>query len=296
MRQQINPALQQSAQDVPPDPSPGQGGQPNGEPQSADNSPAPEQGHKSGDADSGQSKEPRTPDNVRGELLRKLGETDQQWQQRFARIEGMLQGLSQQREAPQAPAQHQQQQPSRVEDMSSQQLEALRPQVPEDKRPELDRLIQQRKIDEQVAQRVDARLADQSRQQMRIESNKMAYGRWPELRDPGSQLYQITNQVLNERGSGVNNDPRALLDAANEAGMRLGLQPKSRVPVHGDVNVPSGSAPADGGRRTQGMSKDEAAQIAQRLQNALPGGKKFNLERASELHGQYVEHKDLYIK
>ena len=177
--------------------------------------------------------------------------------------------------------------------MTSQQLEALRPQVPEDKRPELDRLIAQRRIDESVAARVDARLADQSRLQMRIEANRTAYGRWPELRDPGSQLYQVTNQVLNERGS--TNDPRALLDAANEAGMRLGLQAKS-TRSFSDVTVPTGTQPpADHGGR-DAMSREEAAAIAQRLQHALPGGKKFNLERATELHGQYVEHKDLYIK
>lgn len=291
MDPQVNPALSQSAQDVPPDPSPGQGGQPNGAPQSASN-PGPDAGHQSGDADSGQSKEPRTPDNVRGELLRKHEQLSSTMEQRFARIEGLLQGISQQQPAPQHqnPAQ-----PTSVDQMTSQQLEALRPQVPEDKRPELDRLIAQRRIDESVAARVDARLADQSRQQMRIEANKTAYGRWPELRDPGSHLYQVTNQVLNERGSGVNNDPRALLDAANEAGMRLGLQPKSHARSFTDVSIPAGSQPTpeQGGK---GMSKDEAAAIAQRLQNALPGGKKFNLDRATELHGQYVEHKDLYIK
>jgi len=296
MEANINPALTQSAQDVPPDSSSGQGGQPTGEPQSA-STPAPDAGQgassgQSGDADSGQSKEPRTPDNVRGELLRKMDQRDQQLAERLARLEGMMQQAAQ--AAPPAKPETSAQ-PTRVEDMTSQQLEALRPQVPEDKRPELDRLIQQRRVDEQVAMRVDARLADQSRQQMRIEANKTAYGRWPELRDPGSQLYQVTNQVLNERGSTVNNDPRALLDAANEAGMRLGLHAKSVERVYGAVDVPSGSAPVNTGGSSR-MSKDEAAQIAQRLQNALPGGKKFNLDRAAELHNQYVENKDLYIK
>lgn len=291
MGERINPALQQGAQDVPPDPSSGQGGQPNGEPQSA-NTPGRGAGDQPREADSDEPKEPRTPDNVRGELLRKLGETDQQWQQRFARIEGMLQGLSQQSQ----PAQPSPSATPQLADMTSQQLESLRPQVPEDRRGDLDKLIAQKRLDESVATTVDRRLSAQAKQQTRVQSNQQAYQRWPELRDPGSQLYQMANQVLNERGDEVSADPRALLDAANEAGMRLGLTPKSVARQFGNVNVPHGSEPVASNGRPQGMSKDEAAKIAQSLQQALPRGKKFDLDQATELHGRYLEHKDLYMK
>ena len=206
----------------------------------------------------------------------------------------MLQGMTTAQPAsqpsPAAPANPQ------ISEMTAQQLEALRPQVPEDKRPELDRLIAQKRLDESVALQVDRRLSAQALQQTRVQSNQMAYQRWPELRDPGSNLYQMANQVLNERGDGAGSDPRALLDAANEAGVRLGLQPKSAARQYAQFDVPHGTQPPASNGKPLGMSKEEAATIAQRLQHALPSGTKFDLDKAADLHGQYLDQKDLYIK
>lgn len=286
----INPALAQGAQDVPPDPSPGQGGQPNDDTQSA-NSPAPEQGQQSGQAGQDQSTEPRTPDNVRGEILRKMDQRDAALDQRFARLEGMLQGMANQP----APAPQPSSQPARIEDMSSQDLEALRPQVPEDKRPDLDRLITQRRIDESIANGIDQRLSAHQRQTQRVESNQTAYARWPELRDAGSQLYQMANHVLNERGEAATQDPRALLDAANEAGMRLGLTPKAPTNVPSTLGVPSGTQPP-GAPQAKGLSAEEAGKIAQRLRGALPAGKEFNMDEIQKSSALYEDNRDLIIR
>lgn len=291
MTGEINPALAASAQDVPPESSPGQGGAPEDRTPSAD-TPHPVGGQTTGDADAEDQQGQRTPDNVRGELLRKLESRDHQWTERFARIEGMLQQMQQQPTAPQPSSPPG---PPKIEEMTSAQLEAMRGQVPEAHRPELDRLVQQRKIDEQVAQRVDQRLTEQSLREARVEANRTAYTRWPELRDSSSRLYQMANSVLNERGDGVTHDPRALLDAANEAGVRLGLQPKSSAPSYGALNVPRNSQPPQGDQQKPIMSRDEAANIARRLQDAMPSGK-FDLDRVMERHNEYVAHKDLFIR
>lgn len=291
----INPALAQGATDVPPDPSPGQGGQPADPPQSA-TPPVPDAGQgasgaQSGQADPGEPKEPRTPDNVRGEMLRKMGERDSAVDQRLARMEGMLQNMASQPATPtpsSAPAQ------PTIETMSSQQLEGLRSQVPAERHAELDALVTQRRIDESIATGIDRRLSEQQAREQRVDANTTAYGRWPELRDQGSQLYQMANHVLNERGDTVTRDPRALLDASNEAGMRLGLQPKSYSPQPSHFGVPHGSQPP-ATPASKGLTRDEAATIAQKLKGAMPGGK-FNLDRVVERSGEYEDHRELFIR
>lgn len=286
----INPALAQGAKDVPPDPSSGQGGAPTDPSQSA-NPPAPDAGNQSGQADPGEPKEPRTPDNVRGELMRKRDADNAAIDVRLSRMEGMLQNIASQPAPPPTSSAP----PSDINQMTSTQLEGLRPQVPEDRRGELDVLIQQRKIDESIATGIDQRLSAHQRQTLRDESNTLAHGRWPELRDQGSQFYRVTNNVLNERDAGVNSDPQVLLDAANEAGARLGLKPTSHALTPIGFDVPHGTQPP-GAAPKSGMSQEKARAIAKRLQGALPHGKKFDLERVTERHGEYVDHQGLFIR
>jgi len=225
-------------------------------------------------------------------MLRKLDQSNAATNERLARMEGMLQSIVSApapQPTPATPAQ-----PPSIENMSAAQLEALRPQVPEDRRGELDQLIQQRRIDESIATGIDQRLSVHQAQQQRVEANQTAYGRWPELHDKGSTLYQMANRVLNERG--VSNDPRALLDAANEAGMRLGLQPKAHTHMAGPGVPHNNSQPAPGPAAPQGISQEDATAIAQRLRGALPGGKQFNLEKVQEQSAAYEKNRGLFIR
>ncbi len=293
MSEPINPALSQGAQDVPPDPSPGQG-EPQ-EPTQSATPPGPGAGQQPGDADSGDDDGKRTPDNVRGELLRKMEQQQAALDQKFARLEGLLEGVQAQ---PAAPAPQQPQGPPQVTDMTSAQLEALRPQVPEANHAELDQLIQQRRIDEAVSSRVDQALTAQTRRQTQLQANQTAHARWPELRDPGSRFYQLTNQILNERGDMVANDPTALLSAANEAGMQLGLRGQTTPTLQrgGLNNVPPNSQPPQNDPQKPVLSQEKADEIAANLQGALPDGKKFDMKRVQKRYQHQQAERGTMVK
>ena len=241
--------------------------------------------------DSGGKKKERTIDEVRGELVRKIEEANATNREQLARIEGML--------AARAPAQPSQ--PDGVPDvntMSADQLEALRPSIPQTQMAAFDKMVNDRRIAESVRGVINQEFGKRDVAQVRKDTAQEAFTRYPDLHNETSQLRKMTNKVLDEWGSGVNSNPRVVLDAANEAASRLGISATRKAASGGpDIRSVGGrTAPAPSGANGgKTLSDEKADSIARALQGAMPRGKKFNREKIQEAHSLYTQHRDHVI-
>lgn len=254
--------------------------------------PGPDAGNQSGDEPKGKKGE-RDLANVRGEFTRKLEKSNAEMRTELAEMKGLLQGLRDVPVAPAAPVQR------TIQDLSAQELETLRPNAKPEQLPELDRLIQSKLVSEQIKGGIRQELGQRDFDNQRVVSNTQAYERFPDLENKTGAFYRETNKVLNEMGDSSKKNPRAVLDAANEAGIRLGLSPKAgSILMHQHDAVGGGTAPAPDGKKPMGLSKEKRDKIAKKLQNALPGGKfsQENLDNIDKNSALYDEHRDLYIK
>lgn len=240
----------------------------------------------------------RTPDEVRGELLRKQDEAVAALRAEISAgissIRGMVEGLAATKPAPAAGA------AKGLEDMSVAELRAMRQQIPADQ-PQtlaaLDAVINDRAVDERVSLTLKRELTTQKFVQIEQEANEAAMSRWPELRDKSTQLYKLTNRLLNEAGDLAETDPRAVLNAANEAGIALGLTPKGYTPrpaygrdgrvVPGrDANAPAPGSP--GGKLTADQEAN-LDRISRRLGDAMPNGR-FTPEQLARIKERSLEY------
>lgn len=278
-----NIALRQAQQDVPVDSSPAT---PDSDTQ---DTPVPDAGNHSGDTPPAQSG--RTVEQVRGEFDRKFKDLQNDLTNRFSRLEEMLTSR-----AP-APTSSADSGEKDLNSMSVAELEALRPHIPADKKDAFEQLVRTRREEERVDSRVDRKLEGQRLVETRKQANADAYARFPELYNENGALYREVNKVLDQWGDVVTKkNPYSVLQAATEAAFRLGIKPRvpdAPTPTHGH----SRTAPApDGAGGPAKMSKAEAEKIASRLANALPPGKKFDLENVINRTQQYNEHRDLFIR
>jgi len=228
----------------------------------------------------------RGPDEVRGELIRKMDEANANLRAEIAGLRGVVEGAVAAR--PAAPAG-----PKNLDEMSIAELRNMRAQIPTDQ-PQtlvaLDELISNRMMDERVAASVDKKLGSQRFSQLERDANESAMARWPELRDKTSKLYAATNRLLNDMGNLAETDPRAVLNAANEAGLDLGLTPKTHGPrpVYGrDGGLAPGRdqfAPGPGvaGAKLSAEEEAELDKVSRRLGEAMPGGK-FTAEQMTRI-------------
>lgn len=226
-----------------------------------------------GDADdyedeSGEKKE-RTAENVRGELLRKMQKSNQEL---MAELKALREQVAYKPSDP-APAPTQSQ-PQTLDDMTVEQLEQMQPNVPAEQQAAFNAYLIERKVDAKVDQKLNKFQSTTQAKQLEDKFNKQAFDRWPELRNKSSEFYGIADRILSEMGPSADNDPRAVLTAANEAGLQLGLAPATGQ--RRSRKEPGNVAP---GRSTRGTSapdvgpSEEDAAIAKRLQNAMPGRK-----------------------
>lgn len=238
----------------------------------------------------------RTPDEVRGELLRKQDEAVAALRSEIAAgisgIRDLVTGL--QTAAPKPVAN------KGLEDMTVAELRTMRQQIPADQ-PQtlsaLDAVIHERMVGEQVSASLKKELSTQRFVQVEQEANEAAMSRWPELRDKSTQLYKLTNRLLNEAGDLAETDPRAVLNAANEAGMQLGLTPKGYTPrpAYGrdgfvapgrDQHAP---APGAGGGKLTADQEANLDRISRRLGDAMPAGK-FSPEQIARIKERSLEY------
>lgn len=285
-----NPALSKASQDVPPAPSSGTEGS-----ASAATTPDSDAGKQSSDA-GGKKKGERTLDEVRGEFDRKHGVLEAG----ISEIRGMLQGMAQQRAvqpaAPPAGA------PSSLEDMTAAQLEALRPQVKDEQKAVFEDLLGRKKQDESIASTIQTQFQQRDLETARERHSETAFGRWPELHSQG-KLRDMTNKILNDKGATATSDPRAVLDAANEAGLALGLTPKGMHMMGRNFSGShpgGGTAPPDEGaaKGAPQITEERLAYLAKRYKGALPKGKFTDeaLDRIRENSAAYRDHQHLFIR
>ena len=286
-----NKALAQAGKDVPADSSTAlDTAQANADAESTD--PGPAAGNQSGDGPSEGKKSERSIDNVRGELLRKMEGDNASLKQELAKVTGMLEGMQAAPSAPSAAG------PRTIDNMSAQELEGLKASATADQLPELERLIQSRYVSEQVKAGIQQELGSRDFADQRRSSNEQAYSRFPELHNTTGAFYKETNKVLGEMGKTADSSPRAVLDAANEAGVRLGLSPKAGSILLHQHDTGSNTAPAPTTKKAFGMSKDRRDEIASKLAGAMPKGKfnQDNLDSIDKNSAVYDEHRNLFIK
>jgi hypothetical protein len=287
-----NDRLDRALNDVPADPSPAD--------DNADNAPdpsAPPGGNQDGKGDGGD-QSGRTIDNVRGELVRKLEQRDAALESLRAEINQLRSEISN-RPTPQSdPANR------TIDQMSLVELRTFRSQLP-DETPAADL----RKLDDYIIERTAEEKArdiyrnESGRERFRreeIAANQKAMERWPELRKRGGPFFERVNQILREMGDVADNNPQAVLHAANEAGFDLGMKPADAIRdqrpsgrrptnVAGDSN-----SPADSGDSVA-MSDEQIKNLSQRLAGALPQGKKFDAESIKKRDKYYQDNSHLYF-
>jgi hypothetical protein len=215
----------------------------------------------------------RTPENVRGEVLRKMEKFADQMSERLAALEQENERLRSQYGVP-AQAQPQTNNPPTLDDMSIQQLEAARANVPEENRAQFDAYLLDRKVQEKVRTELTAYQSQTERQQAETKFNEQAMNRWPQLRDRTSDLYARADQILATMPNADTN-PRAVLDAANEAAIELGLSPSTglqRTTVREPGRLVSGHNQRSGPGADPAVSTAEQKAIADKLRNAMPNG------------------------
>ena len=266
------------------------------DPAEKDPEPAGDKGD-SGDPE-GDKKDDRSLKNVQSEFQRKF-------EKLTAANEALAAEIRSQREQHQTPAPVpvQKTQPQTMDDMSVEQLEQMRANVPEENRVAFETYLIERKADARVDAKLTSFTQQQSFQTNEQKANEKAFSRWPNLHDKSSEFYSITNRILQEMGPTADNSPRAVLDAANEAGLELGLQPATFKPQirrdpgklqGGRTNRPINRKDAD----SVDMESDEQVGIQKGLRNAMPG-RKFTKEQLARIakRGQlYQDNKDLFTR
>lgn len=227
-----------------------------------------------GDADDnedGQDGKPgRSAENVRGELLRKLQKSNQELmagmqalREDNRRLEAKISSVPEKNSS----------QSSTLDDLTVEQLITMQASVPAEQRPAFDAYLFDRKVDAKVDAKLNKFQSTTQHKQQEAEYNRTAFERWPELRNKSSEFYGIADKILSEMGPAGEKNPRAVLEAANEAGLQLGLSPSG---VRHSRREPGNVAPGRSTRGTMtpesGISEENAA-IANRLKDAMPGGK-----------------------
>ena len=219
----------------------------------------------------------RTPDNVRGELVRKLEDVEKRSDAKLdailTRMDSMQSDIAGRNQAPpDQPASTPGGNPLDSYSVDQLQLAMVNDQVDDPTKQSIKAYLPVR-VARDEARRIgeENRLTDAAAR-TRQEANQAAVDRYPDLVDPATQLHKEVNRILLARGSQTQN-PTAVLDAANEAAARLGVgikapgrQPRvpqtpagvnNQTPVAGDPN------------EYQGMTDAEIDAIAPKLDHLL---------------------------
>ncbi len=261
--------------------------------------PGPVPGDQNGEGN-GEGEGGRTVDNVRGELTRKLDQQQAYFTGQVSSLEAKIDRLLASPTV-QAPA-HSNDPQAQLDAMSLTDLRNLRSQVPEENLATFDQYYEDRRISEAVESKVQTITNQQSYQEQEQQANTEAMTRWPDLRDPTSTLYTQTNKILANLGSAADSDPRAVLNASNEAALQLGLAPRTvTAPRVQNVRhvAPGGSnAPAPG---NEGSGSAPSKERLQQLSNSLANGFKGEIsdemmERIAQRTADYRDNKDKFVR
>jgi hypothetical protein len=253
---------------------------------------APEPTGNQGDGDQQEGEEStRTVENVRGEALRKIQKVNDELR---AELEALRSDLRQANQYGVPQPQPANDQPKTMDDMSVQELEALQQNVPEDQKEAFREYLIMRRAEERATQKFQSQAMLQQAESLERKYNEQAVTRWPSLQDKSSDFYRTTDRILSEMGETAASNPRAVLDAANEAGLELGI-----APAHGLIptrrrepgNVAPGRSTADSPRKRSDVDMAEIEKTGNRLANALPN-KKFTKEQLKRIAERTQQYKD----
>jgi hypothetical protein len=241
----------------------------------------------SGAVDDGKTKDSRSIDNVRGEILRKFGDFQAEVRGTLAEIKGQL--------STSAPASSAK--PSSLQDQLNQytadQLEQLRSTLPEDQRSAIDPYIQRKRVKEEVDQRFSAFTESYQTKSERDRFNSMAVARYPDLYNLASDFArEVDARIKQQPESVTKNNPRLVLDIANDVAIERGMKPQARRVIQGTGRQGFGSrtAPAnqeDAAGASGGLSDEKHDAISKALQAALPRGQKFDRKAIREREKNY---------
>ena len=207
------------------------------------------------------------------------------------RVENSLSAIASSRESSPAPRHAGE---KRLEDMSVQELRALRPSVTDEaQKVALEDYIADRIADDRT-RAVEQRLMSTQRvDQGRQSAAAIALQRYPDLRDENSDFHQAVNDRLIELGGEeyTASDPRALLNVANEIAIEQGVTPRRRDPRNrvATRNEASPLKPDTKDKFDEGKHKV----IANALRHALPKGKTFDMKKIRERRQVYRENMDV---
>lgn len=231
----------------------------------------------------------RTIENVYRELSRKQEEFQERMMQQMAESQKMLVEAIQTRTP-----EPEKNSGNTFDDMSVSQLEEFRAQVAENN-PEylqqFDTYLQQRRVDETVEQRLQQYRQKDQMESRRKQANETAVTRYPELGQKNSNFYRAVNSRLQEMGrEWVESNPRAVLDAANDVAVEMGMTPQTHRPaIRGNMasRDMGGGAPVSKPNEKKPLPKsasteEDRAAIAARLKAALPAGKSFSADKDIE--------------
>jgi hypothetical protein len=141
----------------------------------------------------------------------------------------------------------------------------------------------------------------QQSEQLRGKAQQDALRRYPDLANRGSEFYTEVNSRLNELGdSYVKNNPRAVLDAANDVAAEMGMSPRTAskaANMRGRVGRKSNSNPnpKDTKKKSE-MSDKDFASIGRQLGSALPKGKSFDKKFIKERAEFYRDNRQYYLR
>jgi hypothetical protein len=221
----------------------------------------------------------RTPDEIRGELLRKqekaMADLKQEQQDfmgsildKFNDIAGKLSQPS-----PQQPGVQ-----KKIEEYTADELKTFRGKVPEGESAELEFRIQLAEQEERLEKKFQVQTNQQRLRDDRDKFNAMAVERYPDLKKKGSDFARAVQRHLDSIDSQlVTNHPRSILDAANAVAIESGVSPKRRV-LSMQKPVAGNTGPADAPVDASEPSDEELTAEARRLSRALPEGQKFDLD------------------
>lgn len=287
--------LQNAIQSVDPESLPGDGTNPK-----APDEPNPEaaSGKKGGKGTDG-GNDGRTVDNVRGELMRKMEKEREYFTDLVRSLESKIETLTSVA-GPAKPA-NTKGAPNTLDDLSIAELKTLRAQVPEEQREAFEEYFEERRVREVAEAQVRAITNKQSFADTEKTATEVALTRWPDLRDATSELYRATNKVLRDMGAAADSNPRAILDAANEAGMQLGLSPRA-----GNIRrmrSVKGTAPGatDSPVDSDGdvaVDTEEISRLAAKFAGVTKEGKfsKEQMDRIMKNAAEYRRHQHLLVK
>lgn len=193
-----------------------------------------------------------------------------------------------------------------LDDMSVAELRQLRVQVQAenpDKLEDLDAYITERVVEERVSSQLNQFQQTTAISQQRQNANTQATERYPELKVEGSEFRQAVNDRLNDLGEDwVKNNPRAVLDAANDVAFELGIQPQRggrSERMRGRVaGARTGKATAKPDPIDEHLPVNDAQidSISSRLADALPPGKSFDKSRIKENMKAYRDNTHFFLK